>query len=114
MQSSGGYPRWDIRVFRKEMERGADERAGVRKLIRGMLERIIQRDAFGTCHQQAEGDGLRVAVGKALIGRIREEELAPVLCETGESRTFALELFYGLIAEEPAEARRRVRELFCG
>jgi hypothetical protein len=92
------------------MEGGADQGAGVGELVGGVLQRVVERDALGAGHEEAEGDGLGVAVGEALVGGLGKEELAPVLGDRGEGWALAGELLDGFFAEKAAEARSGVGE----
>src|SRR5207244_7138765 len=71
-----------------------------------------QIDVLRPSHEEAERDGLSVAVGKLLIRRIREEQLAPVSSKVGESRVACFELLGDLVPDEPTKARRGLGELF--
>ena len=76
-----------------------------------MVESGFEFDAARASHQQAEGDGLRVAVGELRVRGFGEKQLAPIDGERGQGGAFQRELFGHLLPQEATEARAHFRQL---
>ena len=99
-------------VVGEQTERGTDERVRFRQLGGDLLEASGKTNFFRPRHEQAEGDGLRVAIGEGFVVCFREEKFAPVGGERGEGFAAKFELLSDFIAQEPAKARADVSEVF--
>ena len=67
-----------FRVVGEQAQRGADERAGLCEFARDIIEAACEPDAFRASHEQAERDGLRVAIGESFVVGLGKKKFAPV------------------------------------
>ena len=84
----------------------ADERVGLAELLADLVEPVGETDVARPGHQQAERDGLRIAVGELFVVRFGEEELPPIGGERGQGRAFLGQLLGDFVAEQAAEPGR--------
>ena len=85
---------------------GTDEGVRLPELFGGLIETGAQLDVSRASHEQAERNGLRVAIGELSVVRLGEEQLTPVGGQGREGRTLEVQLFGDLIAEQSTEAGR--------
>jgi len=71
-----------------------------------LVQPVGEPDVARPGHQQAEGDGLRIAVGELLIVRFGKEELPPIGGQCSEGRALLGQLFGDFITQQAAEPRR--------
>ncbi len=85
---------------------GADERVGFAELFADLIEPVGEFDVARPGHQQAEGDGLGVAVGKLLVVRFGKEKVTPVGGEIREGGVFLGQLFSNFVSQQAAQPGR--------
>src|SRR5262249_53008720 len=101
-------------VVRQQFQSGADERTGLRKVLADQIEAVAEADVAGAGHEQAEGDGLSVAVGELLVLALRAQKGPPAFRHSGKASTVLLKLLGHFVAEQTTEASRDVRKFRGG
>ena len=100
-----------IGVIHQKLNRASDQRTRPLQRLDHRGESARQRYPLRPRHQQAEGDGLRVAIRESLIGRFRKKHVPPVVGESLEHRRIQFQLLGDFIPEQSTQARRHHGEL---
>ena len=79
-----------------------------RKARGGMGDALVQGNVLRPCHQQAEGDGLRIAVGELRVIGLREEQPAPFGGKVGQALGAVFQFFQNLVTQQAAQAGRNL------
>ena len=90
-------------VVGQQAQRGADQGIGLAQLAGHAVEAAAEGDAARPRHEQPEGDGLGVAVGKGFVAGAGEQQLAPVGGEVGERAGAVGQLLGHFLAQQAAE-----------
>ena len=99
-----------LRVVGEQPERRADERTGLGEFLGHFAKAVREPDALRAGHEQAEGHGLRVAVGELFVRRLGKEQHPPVLGQPGQGFAAQRQLLGHFVAQQAAETRADMGE----
>ncbi len=73
-----------IDVVSQDAKCRADQEIGLPQRPRDLVEAGCQNNALGASHQQAEGNGLRIAIGERLVRSVGEQGAPPIGGKAGQ------------------------------
>ena len=94
----------------QNIERRTDQRVRFLELDRRQFDAVFQRNVEGARRQQAEGHGLRIAVGELRVAGIGKQQLAPVFLQMLQAAMARRHLLQDLLSEQATEARAGMRK----
>ncbi len=93
-----------VHLLGQQPQGRADQGVGLAQFLGRVVDAVLQRNLARLGHQQAEGHRLGVAVGELRVVGVREQQVAPVVLQSGQIGRLAGQLLDHLVAQQATEA----------